>query len=328
MNGIIPSAKANCFTAVKKTSKDAMISTHANNDLPNGQSKHAYMIMAHKSPDQLRLLVELLDDERNDIFVHCDKKADPAVLQAFQSITTQKSNITVFSEINVIWGGYSLIATELALLKKAIAAGPYGYYHLLSGACLPIKTQDEIHFFFDTSQREFVGFCGKTEVEGARWRVEYPHVPGLRKTMIGWRVDNVLGKIRKAFSPKKHSPIAYGYGPNWFSITHVLAKDVLAHEDWIYEHFKHAFCGDELFLQSFVLTYGYENSLPGKMGDPHHTITNLRLVDWARGDENHPYTWRMSDYDQIMSSNMLFARKFSAETDGEIITAIYKKLKG
>ena len=37
--------------------------------------RHAYLILAHKNFGQLRKLLALLDDPRNDIFVHVDRKA-------------------------------------------------------------------------------------------------------------------------------------------------------------------------------------------------------------------------------------------------------------
>ena len=37
--------------------------------------RHAYLILAHKNFGQLRKLLALLDDLRNDIFVHVDRKA-------------------------------------------------------------------------------------------------------------------------------------------------------------------------------------------------------------------------------------------------------------
>ena len=36
--------------------------------------KHAYLIMVHNQPDLLKKLVTLLDDERNDIYIHADIK--------------------------------------------------------------------------------------------------------------------------------------------------------------------------------------------------------------------------------------------------------------
>ena len=37
--------------------------------------KHAYLILAHMHLRQLRTLVSLLDDPRNDIYIHIDRKA-------------------------------------------------------------------------------------------------------------------------------------------------------------------------------------------------------------------------------------------------------------
>ena len=36
--------------------------------------KHAFLIMAHGSLPLLRVLLSMLDDERNDIFLHIDRK--------------------------------------------------------------------------------------------------------------------------------------------------------------------------------------------------------------------------------------------------------------
>ena len=37
--------------------------------------RHAYCIICHNQPRLLQLLVRLIDDERNDIFLMIDKKA-------------------------------------------------------------------------------------------------------------------------------------------------------------------------------------------------------------------------------------------------------------
>lgn len=42
--------------------------------------RHAYCIIAHSNPQQLWHLIDLLDDERNDIYIHVDQKVD---IQAF-----------------------------------------------------------------------------------------------------------------------------------------------------------------------------------------------------------------------------------------------------
>ncbi len=37
-------------------------------------NKHAYLIMAHDNFEQLKILLDLIDDYRNDIYLHIDKK--------------------------------------------------------------------------------------------------------------------------------------------------------------------------------------------------------------------------------------------------------------
>jgi hypothetical protein len=49
-----------------------------------------------------------------------------------------------------------------------------------------------------------------------------------------------------------------------------------------------------------------------------------RLIDWKRGT---PYVFKKEDYNMIMNSNTMFARKFSTIVDKEIIDLIYDKLK-
>ena len=37
--------------------------------------KHAYLIMCHNNLEVLKTLVSLLDDSRNDIYIHIDRKS-------------------------------------------------------------------------------------------------------------------------------------------------------------------------------------------------------------------------------------------------------------
>ena len=50
--------------------------------------------------------------------------------------------------------------------------------------------------------------------------------------------------------------------------------------------------------------------------------SNVRLIDWDRGNGRNPYTWRISDYEEIMRSDRLFARKFDEQIDNDIIERI------
>lgn len=80
--------------------------------------KHAYLIMAHHKIDMLEILINLIDDSRNDIYIHIDKKMCDVNLMRLASFV-QKSEINFLKRHNVCWGGYSLIKAELKLYKKA-----------------------------------------------------------------------------------------------------------------------------------------------------------------------------------------------------------------
>lgn len=64
--------------------------------------RFAYLIIAHNEPTLFRTLVRLLDDPRNDIFVHIDKRADA---RQFRSVVTKHSGLYFIDNQTVNWGG-------------------------------------------------------------------------------------------------------------------------------------------------------------------------------------------------------------------------------
>ena len=126
-------------------------------DWGNWMLKHAYLIMAHNDFGILEKLLKLLDDPRNDIYLHIDKKVKKFNFANFQKLLT-KSKLYFVDRLDVRWGDFSQVQCELKLLKAAIG-GEYQYYHLLSGVDLPLKSNDEIHTFFGKHQgKQFVHF--------------------------------------------------------------------------------------------------------------------------------------------------------------------------
>ena len=112
--------------------------------MDNNSTKHVYCIIAHNEPDLLRRLVAMIDDERNDIFLLIDQKAD---IGQFEDIKTSNAGLYYSERINVKWGDISFTEAEISVLECAFKHGPYKIYHLLSGVGLPIKSQDYIHSF-------------------------------------------------------------------------------------------------------------------------------------------------------------------------------------
>lgn len=100
--------------------------------------RHAFLILAHNEFQILKILLSMLDDGRNDIYLHIDKKmscSDPLEQDLFR---LAKARLFVLEQrLDVRWGDISVVKAELLLLETASMKGPYDYYHLLSGVDLP-----------------------------------------------------------------------------------------------------------------------------------------------------------------------------------------------
>ena len=293
-------------------------------------NKHAYLIMAHNNFDFLKKELLLLDDERNDIFIHVDKKAkDINMTSVIENI--KKSKVYFIPRRKIKWAGYSGIQCELELLRSAIKEGQYAYYHLLSGADLPLKSQDEIHeFFFQHQGKEFVSFDRKTpRLEDLNRAKRYYFIQEIygrnRKNPILlalFILDKISIKAQKVLNVnrfRKEQGLQLQKGPNWFSITHELALYVLKKEPWIKRYFSYTRSGDEVFLQTIVNNSKFKERLY-QDGLTKNNNACLRKIDWGRGK---PYVWRVQDYEELINSGCLFARKFDPGVDEKIINMLY-----
>lgn len=281
--------------------------------------KHAYLIMAHTQPELLKMLLKKLDDERNDIYLHIDSKAKDYPLDEVAAVL-QKANCVFTERTDVKWGSYSQIHCEMVLLKEAVKC-EYSYYHLLSGMDLPIKSQDDIHAFFEKYDGlEFVDEDLPEISESALSRVKYSHKfygkAGSAKDILG-ALSAKGQKLLGVDKTKKYGDIIFQKGRNWFSITHGLAKLVVEKESWIQEVFGQSVCGDELFLQTVARNSEFADKICNPNTMP--TVPDTRHIDWARGSNNNPYIFKESDYEELMNSSALFARKFDLNIDKKIV---------
>ncbi len=273
-------------------------------------NRHAYLIMAHHHFPFLKELILALDDERNDIYIHIDQKVLHFDFSGFSHIV-QKSNLYFTERLNVHWGGYSQIACELTLLKASVPRH-YAYYHLLSGSDFPLKTQEQIHQFFDLhAGKEFLHFDACTIHPQVRERISLYHIFRESSFPLAEPLDMLFTRLQRLFhiNRLKKEPVSLQKGANWFSITHAFAAYVLSKEDWIEKHFRHSVCADELLLQTLAVN----SSFMEQVFDPFGTglsLGNLRYVDWERGDNNSPYTFQEADAAFLKTLPHLFARKF------------------
>lgn len=71
--------------------------------------KHAFLIMAHNNLEILQTLVSMLDDERNDIFLHIDLKSN---MLANHPMSTSKARLLFW---NIGWMCVGVISVKFEL---------------------------------------------------------------------------------------------------------------------------------------------------------------------------------------------------------------------
>lgn len=295
-------------------------------------NRHAYLIIAHNNWTQLKKLIALLDCEHNDIFLHIDKKSNDFPIEEFEG-NCKKSNLVILQKVSVFWGGYSQIECELTLFKAATTYSVkhyrdgYSFYHLISGSDLPVKPQQEIYDFFKAhSDVNFINYNDEhAKSRDVRGRVGYYFFFEKQKSKkfigtflkyldITMRMFQRLFRVNRA----KHIANQIYYGANWCSLKHDAVSCLIEHEDEIKKMYANTLCCDEIYKQTLLRN----NSFAAYSYDSDFTKSILRYICFPKGKAN-PKVLTIEDYDNIMSSGALFARKFDERVDSEVIDKIF-----
>ncbi len=264
--------------------------------------KHAYLIIAHNQFKTLQELLSVLDDTRNDIYVHFDKK-----LHSIPDLYTDHAKLTVLQDrVKVIWGDVSQIKAEYALFKAARYSGErYSHFHLISGTHFPLKSNDCLHEWFDSH----AGSCILKHVESTEDEVQMrfglyhfflKHLvdrnPSLNKLYhFGWRCSL---RFQKALGIRRDTSFVQGKASQWCSLTEDAVDLLLSKEKHVLKMFRRSFCSDEFFVLSVL----------GGSGVPFCFDDRICYVEFVR---TTPKVFTEDDFNLLISSNALFFRKMT-----------------
>ena len=264
--------------------------------------KHAYLIIAHNQFRSLIELVSVLDDKRNDIYIHFDKK-----VKDLPDLHTQFSNLIVLdNRINVIWGDVSQIKTEYVLFEAASASGEdYAYYHLISGTHFPLKSNNDLHEWF----AGFNGACvfrhepisdDEVQMRFGLYHFFLKHLIDKNKFVnkfyhLGWRG---LLWVQKALGIRRDTSFIRGKASNWCSLSDDAVKLLLSKEKEVLHHFRRSFCGDEFFVPSVL----EDSGLPLVFDD------RLCYVEFVN---TTPIAFKEKDLELLINTDACFFRKLT-----------------
>lgn len=288
--------------------------------------KHAYMIMAHHRSDLLQLLIDAIDDQRNDIIVHIDKKSSMKPEQ----FSAKKANLYFVDSIIVNWGGYSQVECEYKLFKKAIEIGKHTYYHFLTGSSYPLWNQEYIHeFFIEHKGYEFIGFDNAIDFNRRlKYFVpfsEFGKLVGIQGRLI-YLIRQFCIFIQKLMRVNrlKNYTIEIKKGCAYFSITEELLKEIIKQENLVKYLMRYSIWCDEVFVHTIAFNSMFRNRIFNLSNE---WDGSLREIAWPSNiiGEHPGWNYTMKDLNYLFNSKRLFALKFESLDGIDVIYALKDK---
>ncbi len=288
----------------------------------------AYIIIVHKNFEQVLRLINRLNTHGTTFIVHIDKRADNKAYNYVFSHFKNFTNVYFLKREKVFLGHFSLVSVVLKgieeLFRKDIA---FDYAILLSGQDYPIRSNKDIDKVLTKNKGKF--FIEYFELPKASWgqgglnRIEKWHYlipPVCRFTYL---IDQVLPKILTLLFGNRKFPEGfkpYG-GSSWWILPRECLKyitEFVAYNSRFVNFFKYVKHPDEIFFQTIILNSLFKNSVVND---------NLRYIDWAGSTTAHPRVLIKDDFEKIVFSGKLFARKFDINVDYEILDLLDKHIK-
>lgn len=269
-----------------------------------------YLIRAHTAPEQLARLVQRLDERDVRFYVHVNRLTDDETFEAMQQGLAGRDNVVWLPRVACYWGGFSLLEATLVGIEVILASGDLpDYAILLSGQDYPLRSAAEIEAFLEARRgRNFLDYfhlpAEKWAGEGGGLnRVRYPYFERIR-----YKTRLLRLPIPRRF-PAGLEP--YGGMALW-ALTGETLADVMrfvAERPDVLRFFRRTKMPDELFFQTIMLSTALADSVENEF---------LHYMDWSDGSA-HPAILRAADLPKLTASGMLFARKFDASVDSEIL---------
>ncbi len=324
--------------------------------------KIAYLILAHKNPEQLARLISRLSTTDAIFYIHIDKKVPFYPFRdALKDLPAAK--IRFVKRENSNWGTFGMVQASINGIKQIVgdsANEKFDYLILLSGQDYPLKSTVFINNFFEKNYgKNFVYYSPIPTSDfnwGARGGLEridkyyvtlpfarvsfiypnckgYPSIDDITKNKIKRRI--IYAVVRLFFSKPRKFPAylkPYG-GSQWFSITLHAAKYITdflkEHPDYAKFH-KYSFVRDEIFFHTILL-----NSKDDKLKD-NILCDNLVYLEGTRilggpffktGDNVFHIYYKVKilqeeNFNSLINSDKLFGRKFDIKVDSKILDKI------
>ncbi len=303
----------------------------------SSEIKIAYIVSAHRYPDQLIRLIDRLNTETDSFFIHVDKKTDDETYRRIVDGLSRFPNIYLLKRHNSPWASFGTVESSIKGINKLIERKiAFDYAALLTGQDYPIKTNDYIKEFLSRNKgKSFIDYSALPArplrlERGGFDRIERWHFRlfGKRHCFPAMRqfqnpVISILYSALAGLLPERRKFIA-GHTPFFGFAYWCLTKerveylyDFIRKNRSFVKYFKYVHIPDEMFFQTVLLNSSETDNLVND---------DLRHIIWPEEGSHHPAILREQDLDSLKRSPKLFARKFDATVAPVILDLIDKEI--
>lgn len=276
-------------------------------------SKKIILILAHKDLDYINYLINKLNNDNFEIYLHLDSKS---------SININDINskaIVVKNRIDVRWGEFSQVEATLSGLKQIIKEQKsFSHIILISGQDLPIKSNQYIYDLLEKNlENNFMQYFpipNEGKYSNFKWRYSRKHYPS--NELFFRKINSIfirLGLIKKD-NRKLFSNYKYYWGSQWWILNKEAIEYILEQSTTEYlKYFKYVFCSDEMYFQMLLLNSNKKFNI---INDP------LKYMKWE--EYNHPKILTLDEYEMIIKSDDIFCRKIDSIESRDLLDKLQK----
>jgi len=280
--------------------------------------KHAFLIGAYKNPDYLLELIDSLDSERSNFYIHVNKYND-STFSDFKNKIVNRKNIHYYSSIKIRWGGSDLFKSQMLLCIEALKDNN-DYFHFLTGQDILCRPLNEFFDYVENNDACIISFSLLSNEE-YDYRYSYFNLYDILNVRSGAylkKLNSLLVKIQDVLHLKRKRIIFQNiyWGSAWWSLKRNACQYLV--DKWNNNHtlckrIEYTFAPDEMLVQTLLLNANSNFSIVND---------NLHYMKWT--GKPSPSTLTLQDYDEIKKSGKFFARKIDPILSSSLIERMKK----
>lgn len=281
----------------------------------------AFVVLAHKRPDQVGRLVDRLAP--NPVLLH----VDTAVGDASPFAVAARGDVTMLPRHRSGWASWGIVAAILEGMRAAVRRTDWSHLMVLSGQDYPLRDGPGLASFLDGHAE--TSFMARWPLPSRLWgrdggmhRLRYAHRPV--------RGRRVFLPLRRRL-PRGIPPFG---GSMYACLNREAVEAVLAFVDArpdVVRFYRRSWIPDEMFVPTAVMSSAAATTVANE---------SLTFIRWSQVGGAHPDVLGAADLEALVEASRgpsevggygrrkLFARKFDADVDDRILDLLDQRLLG